>query len=64
MTLRLIWATLFHLQIRKVLLNQLNLVSGEVLILLCLILGNCLILPNVNDLMNIAVLSMDHHCGL
>ena len=44
--------------IRKVLLNQLNLVSGEVFILLCLILGNCHILSNVNYLINIAVLSI------
>ena len=54
----------FHLQIRKVLLNQLNLVSGEVLIFLCLIFVNCHILSNVNYLINIAILSMDHHCGL
>ena len=48
-----------HLQIRKVMLNQQNLVSEEVLIFLCLILVNCHILSNVNYLINIAVL-MDH----
>ena len=64
MTMRLIWVTLLHLQIRKVLLNQLNLVSGEVLIFVCLILVNCPLLSNVNYLINIAVLSMDHRCGL
>ena len=32
--------------------------------ILCLILVNCHILPNVNYLINIALLSMDHHCGL
>ena len=63
MTLRLIWVTLFNLQIRKVLLNQFNLVSGEGLIYVRLILGNCHILSNVNYLINIAVLSMDHRCG-
>ena len=34
------------------------------LIILFLILGNCRILLNVNYLINIAVLSMDHRCGL
>ena len=53
-----------HQQIRTVLLNQQNLVSGEVLIFLCLILVNCHILSNVNYLINIAVLFMDHRCGL
>ena len=51
-----------HLQIRKVLLNQQNIVFGEVLICLCLILVNCHILSNVNYLINIVVLSMDHRC--
>ena len=35
------YVTLFHLQIRKVLLNQLHLVSEDLLIFVCLILGNC-----------------------
>ena len=30
----------------------------------CLFLVNCHILSNVNYLINIAVLSMDHRCGL
>ena len=32
--------------------------------ILCLILGNCYIQSNVNYVINIAVLSMDHRCGL
>ena len=49
---------------KKVLLNQQNLVSGEVLIFLCLILVNCHILSNVSYLINIAILFMGHRCGL
>ena len=51
-----LFRSLFHL--------QLNLVSGEVLIFVCLILGNCHILASVKYLINIAAISMDHHCGL
>ena len=40
--------------------KSVNLVSGEVLIFVCLILVNCHILSNENYLINIAVLSMDH----
>ena len=64
MTLQVIYVSLFNLQIIKVLLNQLNLISGEVLIFLRLIFGNCHILSNVNYLINIAVLSINHRCGL
>ena len=32
--------------------------------ILCLVLGNCHILSNVNYLINIAILSMDYRCGL
>ena len=49
---------------KKSIVKSANLVSGEVLIFVCLILGNCHILSNVNYLINIAVLSMDHRCGL
>ena len=43
--LRFIYVTLFHPHIRKVLLNQLNIVSGEVLIFLCLILFTTTVQP-------------------
>ena len=49
---------------KKSIVKSANLVSGEVLIFLCLILVNCHILSNVNYLINIAALSMGHRCGL
>ena len=52
-----------HIQIRKLPLNQLNLVSWEVFIFVCLFCGKCHVLSNINYLINIAVLSIDHHCG-